>query len=405
MNIGIMGAPVDNGNLGCMALTYTILATLEKISAEMNINFHYWIFDGTNRREKIEELAANLNISPNKISCARPGFWVPNQPKKFAKATVQNLKLLVGIYHCDCVIDVTAGDSFTDIYGQDIFDQRTNVKLLLKKFRKPLMLAPQTYGPFLSEHNVAVASKAIKYADVVISRDRQSTKVVKNIAGIDAFETYDLAFQLPYHRIEKQQCTEKIRVGLNVSGLLVANKTEQTEVAFKLKADYDYVIKQICNFFIKHSQYEVYLISHVEDDYNIHHKLKQEYPQMILVNKFTNPMEAKSFISGMDIFIGSRMHGTIAAFTSETACIPVAYSRKFAGVFDTVGYYRIVDLEKLETQDAADMIISYVSQYKQLKNEVKKCMHAVKENRKCFEIILKKWIKSVAERKYEKCHE
>ncbi len=399
MNIGIMGAPADNGNLGCMALTYTILATLEKVSAEMDTEFHYWIFDGTNRSEKIEEIAANLNISKNKISCARPGFWVPNQPKKFAKAAVQNLKLLAGILHCDCVIDVTAGDSFTDIYGQDIFDQRTNAKLLLKKFHKPLMLAPQTYGPFLSEKNAAVAAEAIKYADVVISRDEQSTNVVKNIAGIDAVETYDLAFQLPYHPAEKSQGTGKIRVGLNVSGLLASNKTEQTEVSFVLKADYDLVIQQICDFFTNRPEYEVYLISHVGDDYDVHSKLKQKYPAMILVDQFANPMEAKSFISGMDVFIGSRMHGTIAAFTSETACIPVAYSRKFAGLFETVGYHRTVDLQKVGTQDAADMIVSYVSQYKQLSSEVKNCMHVVKENRKCFQAVLTEWLQSVSGRK------
>ncbi len=69
MNIGIMGAPVDNGNLGCMALTYSLLRQLEIASDEIGIAFQYYLFDGTNKQEKVEELAEILNIDADRGTC------------------------------------------------------------------------------------------------------------------------------------------------------------------------------------------------------------------------------------------------------------------------------------------------------------------------------------------------
>lgn len=394
MNIGIMGAPADNGNLGCMALTYSLLMQLEVASKKIGTEFHYYLFDGTNRQEKVNELAKNLNIPAQRIHNARPGFWVPKKPLQFLKSITQNIKLVLGIMHCDCVIDITAGDSFTDIYGQAVFDQRTNAKLLLKTFHKPLMLAPQTYGPFISQKNAEVAAKAIHYADVVLSRDEKSIKAVEELTGRKAILTNDLAFQLPYKRPNENQ-SDKIKIGINVSGLLAAKKTEKTQTSFELKADYDQFTENLCAFFDAHSEYDVYLISHVGDDYGVHSRIKERHPQMTLVECFNNPIEAKSFISGMDVFIGARMHGTIGAFTSGVACIPVAYSRKFSGLFETLGYYRTVDLQLNDTDESTKMVIDYVKNYKELAKEVKVCMQEVEQRNAVFNETLVKWIKTV----------
>ena len=52
-----MGAPIDNGNLGCMALTYSLLSSLEDIAKETGDDFNYFIFDGTNNQNKINEFS------------------------------------------------------------------------------------------------------------------------------------------------------------------------------------------------------------------------------------------------------------------------------------------------------------------------------------------------------------
>jgi polysaccharide pyruvyl transferase WcaK-like protein len=47
--------------------------------------------------------------------------------------------------------------------------------------------------------------------------------------------------------------------------------------------------------------------------------------------------EIKGVIGLCDFFIGSRMHACIAALSQGIPTVGVAYSRKFEGVFETVG--------------------------------------------------------------------
>jgi colanic acid/amylovoran biosynthesis protein len=50
----------------------------------------------------------------------------------------------------------------------------------------------------------------------------------------------------------------------------------------------------------------------------------------------------------MDFFTGARMHACIAALSSGVPVLPMAYSRKFAGLFGTLGYHHMADC-KTET--------------------------------------------------------
>jgi polysaccharide pyruvyl transferase WcaK-like protein len=68
---------------------------------------------------------------------------------------------------------------------------------------------------------------------------------------------------------------------------------------------------------------------------------------------FINPIEAKSYISGLDFFMGARMHACIAAFSSGVPVFPVSYSRKFFGLFrDSLGYQHLGDLTCVTADEA-----------------------------------------------------
>ena len=67
--------------------------------------------------------------------------------------------------------------------------------------------------------------------------------------------------------------------------------------------------------------------------------LRARYPRAIVAPAFRTPVEAKSYIAGMDFFAGARMHACIAAVSSGVPVYPLAYSRKFNGLFvETLGY-------------------------------------------------------------------
>ena len=67
----------------------------------------------------------------------------------------------------------------------------------------------------------------------------------------------------------------------------------------------------------------------------------------------------------MDFFMGARMHSTIAAFSSEVPVFPMAYSRKFNGLFaDTLQYPYMADMK---TQSNAEILANIKQCYGQRK--------------------------------------
>ena len=68
--------------------------------------------------------------------------------------------------------------------------------------------------------------------------------------------------------------------------------------------------------------------------------------------------EIKGVIGQCDFFIGSRMHACIAALSQGVPCVGVAYSMKFAGVFETVGMQEwVVDGRSVATDAAVARVL------------------------------------------------
>ena len=104
---------------------------------------------------------------------------------------------------------------------------------------------------------------------------------------------------------------------------------------------------------------EIHLVPHViswagggvEDDHAASLALREEFPSVTVAPAFTSPSEAKSYIAGLDFFMGARMHACIAAFSSGVPVVPMAYSRKFAGLFGSLGYDETVDCTSLSAEE------------------------------------------------------
>ena len=149
---------------------------------------------------------------------------------------------------------------------------------------------------------------------------------------------------------------------------------------FGLKTDYQQTIRKIINWFLSMKNVKVHLISHVaterrhvENDYevafdlwkNIHHD------RLMLAPLFFSPIDAKNYIAGMDFFMGARMHATIAAFSAGVPVIPMAYSRKFNGLFvDTLSYSHLADMIEDEENTILTMIKDGFSNRDSLKQEI-----------------------------------
>ena len=364
--IGIMGCLVNCSNLGCVALTYSLLSDLNIIAEKEGVEFQYVVFDERPSQEAIDRMANKLCIDKKRIRLGTSGALQTYNLKGFLRAyskmLIPNIQMRADIRNCDVIIDMTGGDSFSDIYGKERFYKFTSAKKESERLGVPLILGPQTYGPFMDTKVKSYAKKVIERARLVMARDNESVEYLNSFCNKEVIAVTDLAFSLPFSTVHLN-ASEKIKIGINPSGLLGKAKNEQTVLDNKLMTDYDLYLSKLVDQLNADGRYELHFISHVGNE------AIDCFPGFDSVKyheAFNDPIEAKSFISTMDVFIGSRMHATIGAFSAGVATIPVAYSKKFLGLFSALGYDSIVDLQKLSTEDAVQLTIEYVTDYKHL---------------------------------------
>lgn len=392
MKIGILGAPINNANLGCQALTFSLVNLLYHLAEENEVECKFIIFEYIEGQSKLHSFCETLSLDEEKFEHVHLTAF--GELRSYVKHPFNNIHVLKKLKECNYIVDLTEGDSFTDIYGKRRFISLTRQKDIICKMKIPLILGPQTYGPFNDERNAKYAGKVIEKAMIVMSRDFISARLIKELTGREIPVTTDLAFQLPYDKEMNNKKNKQLKLGINISGLLVKNQIEKNDKAFMLKTEYDYYIENVLEYVTTNSKYEVYLIPHVKEDCIAIEKFHKKYPETIVVEMFENPIQAKSLISKMDIFIGARMHATIAAFTSGVLTIPVAYSRKFEGLFSVVEYPFVVDLCKYNTDEAVALTKNYLEDRNYMKQKFLQSQEMTKKfsvkTKKLFEQIFNK---------------
>lgn len=308
----------------------------------------------------------------------------------------------------DLVIDIGGGDSFADIYGSGRLKRMFFLKYLTHLARTPLVMAPQTVGPFTKGWSRLAAKISMKRCAIVASRDSMSTKAAQELGRKDVIEASDVALRLPYDPSAPAEPNGPVKVGINVSGLLMGGGyTGKNE--FGLKMDYPGLIRDLITFFQDHEDgCQVHLVPHVivrsgpmvgEDDFRASEALAKEFPDAVLAPSFTSPSEAKSYIAGMDFFMGARMHACIGAFSSGVPVVPMAYSRKFEGLFGTLGYGYTVDCTSQSADAIRAAIIDGYENRARLKTEAKAAFEKGREKLGVYEAALRDLIVGIDAKK------
>lgn len=372
LNIGLAGANPYTSNLGVTALAWSALYILEEIARTKNLQFTYFVLQSNGPATDVFQMK-DFSIKTRKIS------WDFNgRLKSLVKLVFIHPDRIVGLIKLDVVFDLGLGDSFSDIYGMGRFREVNGTRSILQFLNKKLVLLPQTYGPFKSKEAIHSATKTIRKSTMVFTRDGQSHEYVKTLLpDLQMIESIDVAFFLPF--VKRPQISDKVtKVGINVSALLW-NGGYTKNNQFNLKTDYQRLMEDILSYFVNVPLTEVYLIAHVlpddhdsiENDYRICTDLHAKYPNSIVAPHFKDPVKAKSFISGMNFFTGARMHACIAAFSTGVPVFPLAYSRKFNGLFgETLKYPFFGDLLTNTKDELLGKIKSAFENREELKNKI-----------------------------------
>jgi polysaccharide pyruvyl transferase WcaK-like protein len=299
------------------------------------------------------------------------GFSAPDETALYEYVEVSSLRRVVAVRRklaeCDLVFDIGEGDSFSDIYGTKRFAKVAGLKFLVPRMQRRLVLSPQTYGPYAAPWARAIASAALNRSAKVFARDELSADRARGLMRRPqalALETAaDVAFALKLLPVWPARFPTpepgKTHVALNVSGLLYAGGYSGGN-QFGLALDYKALVDALIDDLTARSDVVVWLVPHVyritkpglESDLAVSRALVAADPRLQLAPLFYNAREAKTFFAAMDLVIAARMHAAIAAVSSGVPCVPLSYSVKFQGLFNSLGYAFTVDLRTTGQEEA-----------------------------------------------------
>lgn len=250
----------------------------------------------------------------------------------------RNIRDLIASH--DIVLDTGAGDSFTNIYGYKRMAMMFLVQRMTMKSGVPLVLLPQTLGPFRGRFSRVMARRQLASIDFVMSRDSSSTRLSTILGRVPDVTSSDLVFALPQERDEKN-----FDILFNVSGLLwVPNNHVNYE-------EYRQSVVQIVTE-LQRTGRTVTLFGHVvngvtdDDDAQAIEEAQSLLETRIGVYIPDSLKSARTAIASSKLVIGARMHACLNALSQGVPAIPWAYSVKFEPLLGDLGWPHFVDLQR-----------------------------------------------------------
>lgn len=378
MRIGAFGMAPDTANMGVSALCKSFLAALRDVLPEAEpVIFDY----GRGIRR------ATLRVGDEDrpvLLCGAHGGRRLHRPENLHTMAVVARFPRLGRCHpvirlidsCAVIVDASAGDSFSDLYGQRRFRSICAPKRIAIRRRRPLLLLPQTYGPYADVRNARRARDLILQSGAAWARDENSLAVMRGLLG-KAFDAdrhragVDMAFGLPARLsdlpdrddLDTWLDAEPPVVGLNISGL-IWHTGDGARRRFGFRADYRQLIERALRWLLESTEMRILLVPHVlapDGDAESDRDAARAALAMVdgsadrlrLAPADLDEQALKGLIGRCHWFCGTRMHATIAALSSGVPAASIVYSDKAMGVFACCGQEdHIIDPRTLDT-DAA----------------------------------------------------
>ncbi|MBE6481650.1 MAG: polysaccharide pyruvyl transferase family protein [Actinomyces ruminicola] len=327
MRILILWASLDQPNLGVRALAVGTRAVAAQVYPDAEIQIQ-----GTGRGDAPMSLfTSRRGLLKERVTGAHGLFdWLAS---------------------FDLVLDTRSGDSFADIYGLDRMRDMSRFPEILHRMGVPVVLTPQTIGPFSTRRGARLARRALQHARLVASRDASSAACAAQLGRPVDVESTDVVFAIDHSPVPKTR-----DVILNVSGLLwdgnphvdaARYRHDVLEVARRLQAE----------------GRTITLLAHVvgpddsagdNDRYPLADLQRELGDVEVIVPEGADALgRVREAVGSARVVLGSRMHACLNALSMGTPAIPLAYSRKFAPLLAGIGWDHVVDLNGDDVVDRA----------------------------------------------------
>ena len=335
-------------------------------------------------------------------------------PRGMPKTIVSTLKLLFcstkfikrlnvkGIreYEDADVIISTGGDVLTEDYGSISFFNYVINLLLGILLNKPVVLYAESIGPFKLCWNRIVAKFLLSRVKLITLREEISQNYLE-VLGKNRTTTYltaDSAFLLepaPPRRIKEIMLKEEINkdntpvIGISVSKIISRYGFLHLKTPRDRYRQYVLLMSKVVDYLIDKLDATVVFIPHViepwgNDDRTVANdiiSLVKHEDKCISIREEYTVEELKGIIGECDMFMGARMHATIASASMFVPTIAIAYSHKTHGVIGKMLGQKdyILDIGSLDYNVLLSKINEVWSKREKVKTYLQSKMGSIKD--------------------------
>jgi len=299
------------------------------------------------------------------------------------------LSMIPRLLNTDIIIDLS-GFLFSDKGRKAGILSRGLTILMCKLFRKPVILFPQSFGPFNFKFTRIFCKICLQRADVVVARGKVSERYLYGLGIRKNVKVYsDSAFLLEpasqkrlNEKILKKENIEKregaLKIGIAVN-LRIYERTKGAET----ENHYVNVMAQLSDFLIENLNSELVFVPY-EFPYKsaamryddrfvarmVYTKAKNRHRIKLIENEY-DPQELKALTQIFDLFIGCRFHSIVAATSMCVPTIAIGWSHKYLETMELLGQAKYVcDYRDLSLNRLTNLVNDALYRRKEIKKEL-----------------------------------
>lgn len=404
LNVGI-------SNKGNCALVTSTIKTIENVIP--NVEFSLM------GPEKIDFGNIHIKKYPGNLSIRKPShtlmsliylvqfFCIGFLERLHIYTSISNKKSPIYDYYKSDIIINSGGDT---INGDSLASMNPLLNIYYGTLiNRPVILYGESLGYFKNRFIKIVAKFVLNKTNIIIVRENISKKYLEDIGVTNPsiYVTSDPAFLLEpvglsrvFEIFSKEGIPhlQKPLIGINPSGVIhqyIKNNKHNTE---EYVSD---VLAKAIDELVENLDAGIVLIPHVYDlkfddrkaIKSIFKKVKYNSKVYMIVNEYSS-QELKGIIGQCDLFIGMRMHATIASTSMLVPTIGIAYSHKMYGIIGkTLGQERyIVDINQLSYNNLISKIYDAWNNKDKIKKELEIKIPFVKDKALVNGILVKEFI-------------
>ena len=321
-------------------------------------------------------------------------------------------RFVQAVREADVVIHAPGGAALGEIYQYGLLEYSYLYRLLFSKLiaRKPVFIYAPSMGPFRNRLRNVLRKFVLKRADVIMLREGESARYLKEQLKIDSIVTADSALQndIPADYLKRYTDVEPVleaieknkTVGITITDLKwhpIYKK--QASVTDRIEKALSESIARIID-----KGYNVVLIPQIfgePTDFSLLEKFRSINRDRILILPGNiDSYGQQVIISKMHSFIGMRYHSNIFAAKGKVPFVSIYYEHKMKGFMSLLGLAEMsLDVESIDSDKIIERFEYLEKNYAEIRNTLEKHVPELqRESRRTSDIIVD-WLSSHGDRK------